>query len=553
MSDKKQQIILLHGSNEFTQEKAAELNLVKGELVIEHGDGYAKLHTQDNKSNLATFIDEKAINAITNPISSGLTDLQTGFEDHIDNVASESVEGHTKLVSGDVTDKVYTDGEAAAASHNHDNTYSKLNHKHVSDDITDAVSALTGCTESSAELVQGKVVYELKTQVEGISNNVDEINEHEITLVGGTDLSGTTKFKLGSTGATLNWEVKDYSHNHKSANIDDAISALTGCTVSSDQLVQGKVVKELETKLTGNLENHISEIASEDAEGHAKLVSGDVSNNVYADGEAAAASHNHDNTYSKLNHKHVSDDITDAVSALADCESGSTKLVEGNAVYELKTQVESNASSITTLIGTEEGDDTKSVRNIAAEEVAKIVNGADASYDTLKEIADWIQNDTTGAAKMANDIENLNKVTGGFTGENAIKNAIEDHIDNVASESVEGHTKLVSGDVSNKVYANGEAAAASHNHDNTYSKLNHKHVSDDITDAVSALADCTSGSTKLVEGNAVYELKTQVEGISEDYLNDIKVTSYNNTVTVSIDGHIATIDVTNMTIDGGEY
>ena len=184
MSDKKQQIILLHGSNEFTQEKANELNLVKGELVIEHGEGFAKLHTQDNNSNLATFIDEKAINAITSPISSGLTDLQTGFEDHIDNVASESVEGHTKLVSGDVTDKVYANGEAAAASHNHDNTYSKLDHKHVSDDITDAVSALTGCTSGSTKLVEGNAVYELKTRVEGISE--DYLNDIKVTSYNNT-------------------------------------------------------------------------------------------------------------------------------------------------------------------------------------------------------------------------------------------------------------------------------------------------------------------------------------------------------------------------------
>lgn len=47
------------------------------------------------------------------------------------------------------------------------------------------------------------------------------------------------------------------------------------------------------------------------------------------------------------------------------------------------------------------------IEGIAAVEVAKIVNGADESFDTLKEIADWISNDTTGAAKMANDIVSL--------------------------------------------------------------------------------------------------------------------------------------------------
>ena len=59
------------------------------------------------------------------------------------------------------------------------------------------------------------------------------------------------------------------------------------------------------------------------------------------------------------------------------------------------------------LIGSVQGDGSKSARAIAAEEVAKVVANADTDFDTLKEIADWITNDTTGAAKMANDISAL--------------------------------------------------------------------------------------------------------------------------------------------------
>lgn len=50
---------------------------------------------------------------------------------------------------------------------------------------------------------------------------------------------------------------------------------------------------------------------------------------------------------------------------------------------------------------------TEAMRQIAVEEVVKIVNSADSRYDTLKEISDWILNDTTGAASMANDIQSL--------------------------------------------------------------------------------------------------------------------------------------------------
>lgn len=68
-------------------------------------------------------------------------------------------------------------------------------------------------------------------------------------------------------------------------------------------------------------------------------------------------------------------------------------------------------AQIETIIGSVEGDDAKSIRTISAEEVAKVVASAPEDFDTLKEIADWIENDTTGAAKMANDIQALqNKV-----------------------------------------------------------------------------------------------------------------------------------------------
>ena len=48
-----------------------------------------------------------------------------------------------------------------------------------------------------------------------------------------------------------------------------------------------------------------------------------------------------------------------------------------------------------------------SVKHTVATELAKIISDDDADIDTLNEIAAWIVNDTTGAAKMANDISAL--------------------------------------------------------------------------------------------------------------------------------------------------
>lgn len=68
-----------------------------------------------------------------------------------------------------------------------------------------------------------------------------------------------------------------------------------------------------------------------------------------------------------------------------------------------------NAGAIATLNGGAEdaGSVAHTATQIAAAKVAEIVANADADFDTLKEIADWILNDTTGAANMANDIAAL--------------------------------------------------------------------------------------------------------------------------------------------------
>lgn len=73
------------------------------------------------------------------------------------------------------------------------------------------------------------------------------------------------------------------------------------------------------------------------------------------------------------------------------------------------TNIQANADAIALL--NNEADVVGSVKNTAnaaaAAKVAEIVAGADTNFDTLKEIADWILNDTTGAADMANDIAAL--------------------------------------------------------------------------------------------------------------------------------------------------
>jgi hypothetical protein len=68
-----------------------------------------------------------------------------------------------------------------------------------------------------------------------------------------------------------------------------------------------------------------------------------------------------------------------------------------------------SAAAIETLIGNVEGDDTKSVRDIAGEVLteALIPENAKASLDTLEEIAKWIQDHPDDAAAMNSNIAKI--------------------------------------------------------------------------------------------------------------------------------------------------
>lgn len=89
---------------------------------------------------------------------------------------------------------------------------------------------------------------------------------------------------------------------------------------------------------------------------------------------------------------------------------------------------EANANAISALVGEDTG---KTIRAIAGEETAKIVAGADTKYDTLKEIADFIMNDETGAAAMSNDIAALRTTVG--DAESGLVKAVADNAAAIAA------------------------------------------------------------------------------------------------------------------------
>ena len=99
----------------------------------------------------------------------------------------------------------------------------------------------------------------------------------------------------------------------------------------------------------------------------------------------------------------------DAMDSAATAETNAKAYADGlntamdGRVDALETTVGNAESGLVKDVAILKGD--KNTEGSVAYQVAQIVAGADASYDTLKEIADWIMSDQTGAAKMANDIK----------------------------------------------------------------------------------------------------------------------------------------------------
>ena len=78
-----------------------------------------------------------------------------------------------------------------------------------------------------------------------------------------------------------------------------------------------------------------------------------------------------------------------------------------------KDQVDALIAGLQSQIDTISGSGSGSIDSRIQAAIASIVDGAPAAFDTLKELADWITDDQSGAAKMAADIANkVDKVSG---------------------------------------------------------------------------------------------------------------------------------------------
>lgn len=234
----------------------------------------------------------------------------------------------------------------------------------------------------------------------------------------------TVKAYVDGKETTLNSSIKA---------VDDKVAAL-GTLASKSEVTETDLATALATKINGKADKADSlagygitdAYTKTEIDGKVSTIEGSIGTNTsaiaainnettgilaqaktYADGKDAAIA----------DAKKAGTDAQTAVNALSDkvgtVTEGKTVVemiaeAQSAATYDdtaIKADIKANTDAITVLNG--ESSVTGSVKNTVATEIAKVVADAPESFDTLKEIADWIANDTTGAAKMANDIATI--------------------------------------------------------------------------------------------------------------------------------------------------
>ena len=166
-----------------------------------------------------------------------------------------------------------------------------------------------------------------------------------------------------------------------------------------------------------------------------------------------------------------------------------------------------------------------SMKNIAAAEVAKIVDDAPEAFDTLKEIAEWIGSDTTGAADMATDIANLKATLVDFDETNTVKKTTDAITDRVGAIEKDYLTSTDKGVLELSISNEASAREAADNAIND--KLGAEFsATNTVANAIAAEADAR------VKGDAA--LQSQIEALGNTYYTETEIDAKIATINADI-------------------
>lgn len=207
-------------------------------------------------------------------------------------------------------------------------------------------------------------------------------------------------------------ELETYAASGATAYVGQILTLYAGgkCEAYMISNEAGTLVKLAQTTASGDLSSDVATLQSQ------------VNNLVSKIGAPAAGADAATGLYKDIAdvlaiaNKGVNDAKTaqDAANAAQSDVDALETVVGANDDAGLRKRIKDNETAIGTLRGT---DTNKSARTIAAEEVAKVVNGAPESFDTLKELSDWISTHGTDATAMNTAITKLEGIVAGIGGE----------------------------------------------------------------------------------------------------------------------------------------
>ena len=172
------------------------------------------------------------------------------------------------------------------------------------------------------------------------------------------------------------------------------------------------------------------------------------------------------------------------------------------AASALEGRVKANEDAIVVLNGEGEG----SVKKQVSDAIAGVVASAPEDFDTLKEVADWIASDTTGAAKMQADIARLD---GADTVDGSVKKQIKDAV--AAEAAIARAAEKQNADDIDAAEVRIKAI------EDDYLKGADKTALQGNIDAVSAVANAAAPQATTYNKTEVNDLVSAAEGKLADY------------------------------------
>ena len=229
-------------------------------------------------------------------------------------------------------------------------------------------------------------IAQLKADINAMTGGNGSISEQINTAIGDLD------------------SEKEGASAHVTVKVTEEDGKLTAVSVSESDIASAALLGTAEDAATANTAFGKAAAAKAAAdEAKAAATTAEQNAKSYADGLAV----NYDAAGS-------------AAQALEDAKDYADSLVYDDSALEGR--VKANEDAIGVLNGEGEGSVKKSV----ADAIAGVVASAPEDFDTLKEVADWIASDTTGAAKMQADIA---KLQGADTVEGSVAKSVKDAVE----------------------------------------------------------------------------------------------------------------------------